>query len=415
MRILHLAHQYPPEYVGGTEQYTQALVSGLAERGHQIAVFYRRSAEGTGLDRRDEGRVQVWIVWSGLLDPTHRFLAAFGDAPISYAFRQALEQTRPDLIHVQHLMGLPVNIVTQIRQAAIPFVLTLHDYWWICANAQLLTNYSQQICGGPQRYLNCARCALARAGHSGLWTTLPLMAALMAWRAHLLRRVLRGASALIAPTEFVRRWYLEHGVPAETISVIPHGIKPPAPKPGRRRGTDGRVRFVYIGGLSWQKGVHIAIEAFNQLDGPVELWLGGDESAEPAYVQQLKQQAHHPGIRFLGRLNRAAVWQTLADADAVLIPSLWYETSSLIAQEALAMGIPILASRLGALEERVYDGVDGLLVPPGDVAAWRAAMQRMVDKPDLDRRRQSNICPVTTLAEHVTQLEFLYTKVLKRN
>ena len=92
-------------------------------------------------------------------------MATFGDATIERLFERALDDFRPDLVHVQHLMGFPVQLLHLLRQRRIPYVVTLHDYWWICANAQLLTNYGQQICDGPRLWLNCGRCALARAGY----------------------------------------------------------------------------------------------------------------------------------------------------------------------------------------------------------------------------------------------------------
>lgn len=414
MRILHLVHQYPPEYVGGTELYTQAVSRALARRDHQVAVFYRRSAEGVGQEKRLEGDVQVWAAWAGSLSPTRRFLATFGDPPIVRAFERVLEETRPDLVHVQHLMGLPAALLRPIRRRGLPFVITLHDYWWVCPNAQLLTNYSQQVCDGPRAHLNCARCVLARAGRSRLWLAIPPLMGLLAWRVRLLRQALRTACRLIAPTKFVRDWCAVHSAPLESLMVIPHGIEYAAPRSSRRREPGGPVRFAYVGGLSWQKGVHIAVEAFGGVRGAGELWIAGDESFDPAYASRLRVQASS-GVRFLGRLTREEVWETLAQVDAVVAPSLWYETFSLTVHEAFAAGVPVIASRLGALAEAVRDGVDGLLVPPGDVDAWRAALQRLVDKPDLLARLQANVRPPVTLEEHLDRLESLYAQLVDWN
>ncbi|MCS7287413.1 MAG: glycosyltransferase, partial [Anaerolineae bacterium] len=120
-----------------------------------------------------------------------------------------------------------------------------------------------------------------------------------------------------------------------------------------------------------------------------------------------------PNVRFLGRLNREEVWNALAQVDVVAVPSLWYETFSLLISEAFAAGLPVLASRLGALAERVRDGVDGLLLPPGDVVAWRAAIQRLIDDPDLLARLRANVRPPMTMEEHVERLEELYSKCLE--
>jgi len=414
VRILHLVHQYLPEHVGGTELYTRWLARALSQQGHQVTIFYRRSAEGIGQEYRTEEGVHVWTAWAGPLSPTRRFLATFGDSRIAPAFERVLEEASPDLVHIQHLMGLPAGLLRPVQQRRLPIVITLHDYWWVCPNAQLLTNYSQHLCDGPRAYLNCARCTLARGGHPRLLIATPPLAGLLAWRNRLLRRILRAADRLIAPTEFVRRWYITHGALLDRVVVIPHGLEGPGQRPPGNRKPDGLVRFAYVGGLSWQKGVHVLVEAFGGIHGPAELWIAGDESSDPAYVAHLRAQAI-PGVRFLGRLTREEVWKTLAQVDAVAIPSLWYETFSFIASESFAAGVPVVASRLGPLADRVHDGVDGMLVPPGDVAAWRAALQRLVDEPHLLARLRANVHPPMTLDEHVDRIEALYVQLVDGN
>lgn len=403
-----------PEHVGGVELYTRWLTRALRQRGHQVTIFHRRSAEGVGEEHRVEDGVQVWAAWSGLLSPTRRFRATFGDPAMVSAFERVLEETNPDLVHIQHLMGLPVALIRSIQRRGLAYVITLWDFWWVCANAQLLTNYSRQVCDGPQAYLNCARCALARVDRSRLWPVLPSLAGLLGWRNRMLRQVMKAAGGLVAPTEFVRRWYATHGAPTERLLVILPGLESAAVVSRPRQRPNGPVRFAYIGGLSWQKGVHTLVEAFSGVSGTAELWIAGDESFDPAYVARLRAQAA-PDVRFLGRLTREEVWETLAQVDVVVVPSLWYETFSFIVSEAFTVGAPVVASCLGPLADRVHDGVDGLLAPPGDVVAWRAALQRLVSEPGLLDRLRANVRPPMTLEEHVNRLESLYAQFVDRN
>lgn len=410
MRILHLVHQYVPEHVGGTELYTQWLAQEQSRRGHEVTVFYRRSAEGAGKKVVTQDGVRAWAEWAGIQSPTRRFLATLGDPAMDRAFERALQETRPELIHVQHLMGLPVSLFYSVKRHAIPFVITFHDFWWVCANAQLLTNYSQRLCDGPRAYLNCAHCALARAGHPQLAPALPGLAGWLAWRNHGLRQVVKAARRLIAPTEFVRAWYAAHGAPTQNLIVVLLGMGAAPvfrqiPKPG------GIVRFAYIGGLSWQKGVHVLVEAFRQVKGTAELWIAGDESFDPSYVARLRALAL-PNVRFLGKLAREQVWETLAQVDAVVVPAIWYETFSFIVSEAFFAGVPVVASRLGPLADRVRDGTDGLLVSPGDTVAWRTALQRLVDEPGLLAHLRAGVHPPVMIAEHAVQTESLYAQVI---
>lgn len=411
MRILHLVHQYLPEHVGGTELYTQWLSQALRHRGHDVSIFYRRSAAGQGLEGRTEEKLQIWAAWAGVSSPTRRFVAGFSDPPLSRAFEQVLAKTRPDIVHVQHLMGQPAALIQAIERRSIPYVITLHDFWWVCANAQLLTNDSQELCDGPQFYLNCARCALARAGQPGLWPLIPVIAGPLFGRNQLLKRIMQGAKRLIAPSEFVRSWYATHGVAAEQLVTIPHGLPltPFNSKPARPGGKP--LRFAYIGGLSWQKGVHIVIEAFKELAGSAELWIAGDETADPGYVADLRAQSS-PHVCFLGALTREEVWRTLAQVDVVVMPSLWYEAFAFVISEAFAAGVPVVASRLGPLVDRVRHEESGLLVPPGDVDAWRKALRRFQQEPDLLPRLRQGIQPVRTIDDHVKDIEALYRDVI---
>ena len=415
MKILHVVHQYLPEHVGGTELYTYWAACGLVKQGHQIAIFHRRFAPGMGLDHThtpDAGK--IWSAWCGDMSANKRFLATFKQNYLSDAFRRVLDDAQPDIVHIQHLLGLPLELINLLQPQNIPYLITLHDFWWVCANAQLLTNYSRKLCDGPQAYINCARCGLARAGRPNLWPAIPLLAAPLAWRNYRLRQVLNVADKIIAPSQFVRNWYVKHGIPSEKIVVIPHGLDSPDLPPNRARQLDRPLRFAYIGGLSWQKGVHVLLDAFNSLGQPAELWIAGDESAEPDYATQLRRLAS-PGVRFLGKLEREEVWQTLYQVDVVVVPSLWYEAFSFIISEAFAAGVPVIASQLGPLAERVHHETDGLLVPPNDAQALQAALLRFIQEPDLLSNLQTGIQPTWTMAEHIAELEALYKTILNEH
>ncbi len=384
MRILHLIHQYPPEYVGGSELHTQGIAKAQAARGHEVAVFTRVPSDGAQMRIRRDGPVRVYAATHGAPSPTGRFLATWGDAEIEAQFAQALAEFAPDVVHIQQMMGQPRALFDRIRAADIPVFITLLDFWWVCANAQLLTNYSQEICDGPDRWINCARCVIARSERSAGWATLPALPPLLGWRSRMLREVMEYATALLAPCPFVRSWYVDHGAPAARTTVVPLGIDEPpsaqgAPLP---RAAGEPLRVLYVGGLAWQKGLHVLLKAAQGVTGPLEVQIAGDLDRESEYGAQLLDLADER-IHFLGRLDRSAVWSAMREAHLIVVPSLWYETYSLLAHEAFAVGRPVFASNLGALADAVNDEVDGLLLSPGDVTAWRNALQRAVDEVEL--------------------------------
>ncbi len=421
MRILHVVHQYPPEHVGGTELYTQALARRQAAAGHQVAVFCPEESRGAANEPTIEDGVRVYRAGGGQRGRLAVFLSLMGSGQLSAAFDAVLAAERPEIVHVQHLMGLPVAIMEKVRVAGIPYVITLHDYWYGCANAQLLTNYDGTICAGPDaRFGNCGRCALARAGIGGPPVAGLLPAPIMARRYRLLREVFAGAARVIASTPFVLRAYDGMGFPTGKARVLPLGIDVTAADVAvAHRARDLRplgepFRIGYVGGLSRQKGVHVLVSAANRLPDDVTCDIYGPADAFPEYVAELRRLATHPGIRFMGPLSRAALWPALGVLDVLVMPTLWYETYALIVHEAFAAGVPVVASRLGVLVDVVREGIDGLLFPPGDVDALTAILQRLMARPEMLAGLRAESPSIVPMDVHAEWIEELYREVLVR-
>ena len=413
MRILHLVHRYPPDNIGGTERYTLELSEQQRASGHYVAVFVPST---TLLSKEKDTMANGIAVYRPFIKKRSArslFAASFTSGSLTRSFEDSLSDFKPDIVHIEHLIGLPLKVIDLLLSFEIPFIVTLHDYWFICANAQLLTNYDQTICAGPDRYLNCARCAVVRSGLPSMQILAPAVAPVMAWRNHVVNKALKKADHLVAPTQFVKSKYLEFFDLAEKITVIPHGIRMPEGEIIRRQNRAGQLNVSYIGGLSWQKGVHILIESMNKMpESDAFLGIYGDTSAFPEYVAKLTQLVRHPGINIGGQIDRSELWSVLSMSDVVVVPSLWFETASLIVQEAFAAMVPVVASRIGALQERVADERDGLLVNPGDVTALHEILLRLYERPDLLRKLQSGIRPVRTVENHAKAIEDLYIEVI---
>lgn len=426
MRILHVVHQYLPEFVGGTELYTQTLAHYQAQQqGHRVAVFHPSQAAPASAavarftHRRAEDSTHVYAVPLGRRTPAQIFFSTFRQPAAEEALAQVLEVERPDLVHVQHLMGLPMAILQQFRAAGLPFVVTLHDYWFPCANAQLITNYDNSVCDGPHWWLNCGRCALARAGLGDRPWLAATAAPLLGARSRLVRRGLEDAAGIIAPTQFVQRTYRELGMPMQKSVVIPHGIEVPdhvlseAREATEKRAGKG-LHIVYVGSLAWQKGLHVLIQAVNRLPQEgVCLSIYGDEDKFPAYVAELKKAAAHPGIHFGGRIARQELWRVLLEeADVAVLPTLWYETSSLMIQEMFAARVPLVASDIGVVPEKIRHGVDGLLFPPGDARALADHLLSLYRDPGALGKLRANIRETRLMEDHVEDIAAVYGRVL---
>ncbi len=407
-----------PEHVGGTELYTQTLARYQVQMGHSAAIFTPSATTPTGTapSAQDEDGVRVYRAGLGAHGRFQVFRNTFSNKQLDGAFTAVLAQEKPDIIHIQHLMGLPPSLIERIQAAAIPYVITLHDYWYGCANAQLIANDSGDICAGPDKtYRNCGRCAIARAGKANLAWLSPMVAPLMRYRNGRLRRIITQAYKVIAPTRFVQTIYQQMGFPDDNFIVIQHGIEVPEEKierilRERPSSPPHTLHIGYIGSIAHQKGIHHLITAVNQLphDG-VKLTLYGGLDAFPEYVAHLRQLIRHPGIQLAGRIARDKIWAAFASFDVVAMPTLWYEASPLTIQEAFAVKTPIVASRIGAMPDKITHGIDGLLVPPGDVDALRAALLSLLENPTLLPQLQSGIKPVYTMTQQARDINIVYT------
>ncbi len=437
MRILHVAHQYPPDRRGGVEVYTQAVARRQAARGHSVGVVHGW-VDAVNVPplvgQVDEAGVTVWAAQAQApRHPLDLFLRSFDNRSFDRAFADLLAEFRPDVVHVQHLKGLSARLIGIARRAGVPAVWTLHDWWAFCGNAQLV-RHTGALCGGPALWLNCADCA---AHHGGVTRSrgqeavalagIPAVAGLFAYRARLLGQALAEANALIAPTPFVRDRFAQQGIDTGRFVVVEHGIDYPAwvaatsgvgagfkPAPKREPAPMGgpRLRVGYLGALAWQKGVDVLVAAFNRLPADAaELLVYGDPRPFPDYARRLTALARHPRIQFRGPYVADDRWDILSGLDLVVIPSVWPETSSLVAQEAFAARRPVIASRVGALRDRVQDGVNGYLVPPGDVDALADVLARLAADPAALAALQSGVTLPRTLDDHVQALEEVYTSI----
>lgn len=411
MRILHIVHQYLPQWVGGVEIYTQGLAHALARGGHPTAIFVREGGLGNLQLTTDSG-VQVYRWQGSTYNETQQWLAAFGDAATQSAFERVLDEFQPEVVHLQHLLGLPISLIATLATRRIPMVMTLHDYSLLCANTKLLTNDTEQTCYGPRAYLNCAQCGFAKAGWSNLRPLAPLIAPVFALRAYFLKVIQRYVKHFIAPTEFVRLMHIQlGGIAANAVQVLDYGIELPSVPLVPLRPI-GALRVAYLGSVARLKGVHLLISAFNHLPEDAELRIAGDLTRQPQYVAELHTLAQHRNITFLGACNPSEV-QTLLDwADILAVPSIWYEVSPLVIHEAWARGRPVMVGEFGSLAHLVQPDVNGVCVrPPHHPLAWAQALQELHDNRAKLKALHAQVRAPKSFLQHVVELERVYSNL----
>ena len=411
MRVLLAVHAFPPRSTAGTEVYTLRLGQALQALGHEVRVLaavHDLGGRHGQVRRRSHAGLDVAEVVSnherGTLEGT------YADDTIAAAAGSVIDAFAPDCVHIQHLLNLAAGVVEQAGRAGARVVMTLHDHWLGCFRDGLRMREDLSLCrtidhavcavcvadspyltpaiqrglagtarrAGLGRYLHRVHDIAPRATGRILATLRAVAPAprglqgALDQRARSLRAAALGIDALVAPTRFVGDRAVEWGVPADRVTVRALGA---VAGPTRGRAEGPRRRMGYIGVIAPHKGVHVLVEAFRRvLDPGIKLDVHGSLSVAPAYVERLRAAAAgDPRVRFHGAFPEGAQARILAGLDLVAVPSVWWENSPLVVLEALAEGVPVVASAIGGLPEIVPDRA-GVLVPPGDADALSAVI-----------------------------------------
>lgn len=449
MRILHIVHGYPPHGHGGAELYAEAVATRLARQwGDQIFVLTREHVESAPEFRiREEFRPGVSLFWiNNTFRTTQRFEDTYVNHRITAQAARVIDRVRPDVAHIHHLTCLSTTIVDALTRRGIPVVLALHDYWLICHRGQLLDR-SLARCDGPGDQ-GCARCIGAEGGGPALFGGSRGLRQFERALPRRLRGAVRGAarrvvagtrsgdggrrlsrqrlehmrerfgqvSIGVAPSSHVRDRFIAAGFVQAPIVVSEYGVA--AGSPTISSDHTGPLRLGYAGALMASKAPHLLADAVAMLPpASVVVDIYGTPApyhGDDSYVRDLDNRLAHTAIRRHGALAHDRMPEALARLDALVFPSIWEETSGIGAREALAAGVPVIASRIGGVPETVRHDVNGLLHEPGDATDLARQIRRLIDEPGLLARLRSACHTPRTLDDDVRATRELYQGMATR-
>lgn len=382
MRVLLVCHGFPPDSIGGVEQHVDGLSQALVQQGHSVHVLTRANGngepQGTRLGLRSGNPTVTGLVyrWEGLHSLRDTYTCPpMADAVAAFLREQHAAGQRFDLVHVHHLIGLSIDSLRVFRAAGLPLVMTVHDYWLPCPRGQMW-RHDEQVCEQltPER---CGPCLQATFPH---WVGADDRETIAAELHAQARAVLALPDALVVPSARAIPAYAALGVDARRFTVVENGVDTPAltqldPPPAG----PGPLRLGYLGTLLPSKGLHVLLAAIQRLPaGLVDLQIHGNAVSyhgDDRYLLRCFQQLR-PGSRvhYHGPYTTTDLPRLLAGIDVLCAPALWHEAFGLTVREALAAARPVLVSRIGGLQDAVRHGDEGLVLPPGDIAAWAAAI-----------------------------------------
>jgi len=334
------------------------------------------------------------------MSPVRAGLRALWSVDTFRALRQQAEAFRPDLIHVHNTFpGLSASVYAAARSANLPIVQTLHNFRLLCTNALLLRDNQP-----------CTRCI----GHSLPWQGILHgcyrgsigLSASVGLQAALHRAAAGGIARYIALSPSSRDFFIEGGLPSDRLTVRPNFTTDPGPAPP----AEGRHGLLFVGRLSPEKGLDTVLSALSGIDSTLSVIGDGPEAA------RLKAMAP-ASVRWLGAQPPERVSQEMHKAALLVFPSLAFETFALVIAEAMAHGLPVLASDRGAMRDIVVPDVTGWLLPPGDRDAWNAALAVRLADPqhlaDVGRSARNRYLETLTPAHVISRQMDIYRSVLE--
>jgi alpha-maltose-1-phosphate synthase len=195
-------------------------------------------------------------------------------------------------------------------------------------------------------------------------------------------QIYEAADAITVPSRFAARSFIESGIPAEKLRVIPYGVRlerftrtgePPA----------DRFQVLFAGSVGLRKGVPYLLEAFAKLRHPAKL-LRVAGAVHPD-IKTVLDRLPRENVEFLGSVKQDVLAKLMSTSHVMVLPSL-EEGLALVQGQALACGCPVLCSTNTGGEDLFTDGVEGFIVPIRDIAALTERMQQLADDPALQAR-----------------------------
>ena len=388
MKILVAHNRRRSSSPGGEDRVVDQEHEALVDAGHDVRRFEYFSDAIADFPLRRKALVPLQLLWNRR---AARDLGA------------AIEAFQPDVVHVQNVFPLlSPSVLQSCQRHRKPCVVTFHNYRQICSNGSFFrTGFVCRDCVGRRLPTPAVRhgCYRDSAG-----ATLPIAVATVAHRQ--LWRSAPSAYVFISDAERLELESLKF--PPSRCFVKPNFTMPVAPKDA----TDELV--VYLGQLSVPKGLRVLMQAWDAYSATrpapgLRLAIAG---SGPLDEEVRAWAASRPSVDVLGLLTRDECTALVRRARALVAPSEWPEPFGLVVAEAMAAGVPPVASAHGSFVEMITDGVDGMLYPPGDVGALARHLQGIESSPnrllELGKAAKKTYEKRFTAAKNVAELEAIY-------
>lgn len=399
MKILLVNTFYYPEVKGGAEYSVKKLAEALQADGNEIVVLAAGKVDkdeiidGIKVLRRkfksiyhSYGKVNksiITMIFHRILDfwnPMNRGIII-----------DIIRKEKPDIIHTNNIYEITPIVWKIAKENGIHTVHTIRDYYLMCFKTNLLKK-DNKICNSPN-----IGCKIYQ---------------------HINRKFTNYIDVLTAPSnmmikEVENRNFFEKAQHTVVYNACEFNRESVAIHCAKKKEKD-TITFIYLGGFHEHKGIDTLLEAFESLENLNArlVFAGKGEKMQKIKEASIKDSR----IRYAGFLNEAEMMELLNKCDVLVCPSLWNEPFGRVVLDAYKSGLPVIASRIGALPEIVQEGKTGILVKPGVSEELKNAMNCFLDDRNFLEECKRNL--LTKLSEfeigkQAKNFEEIYNLILK--
>jgi glycosyltransferase involved in cell wall biosynthesis len=313
------------------------------------------------------------------------------------AFKEIVALFKPDLVHFHCVQRLTASIVRECLELEIPYLVTLHDAWWISPHQFLIDEDGLLRMPSADPFLDVARDPVA-----GVATL---------QRRRQLASLLAGARQVLAVSESFAEVYRRAGI--SPVRAIPNGVPdlPPCPEPD---GARGLLRLGYIGGRTSHKGADLVEAALRRSDFRNLHLLIIDGRVRPG--EEIHTQWGGTAVTIRAPLPQKDIASLYGSLDVLLAPSRWPESFGLVAREAAHFGLWVVASELGAIGEEIVEGQNGFRIGTTDSRDLERILRTMDSTPDRYRQGTARVAGASRSSRaQAADLAALYRGLAREN
>jgi glycosyltransferase involved in cell wall biosynthesis len=360
LKVLIISHGHPDFSIGGAEIAAYNLFRSLQKQKQIERIDFLARTNQTSLS---PGALSMKspneYLWRQDIHDWFMMRTAYPQG-VYESLRAFIRLKRPDAIFVHHYAHMGLEMLRELRRE-LPnafICLTLHEYMAICFNnGQMVKAGNKRLCH-KETPEQCALCFPERSPED-FWL-----------RKHFIQKHFEAANHFVAPSEFLRQRYIAWGIPAEHITVIENGQPKFDVQFDVSSVKTAHNRFGYFGQINPFKGVDVLLQALHVMRPEirrkiqVEIHAANLEQQEGGY-QELVEKLRAPlisegSLRWAGPYEQHELQRRMNKVDWVVVPSIWWENSPMVIQEAFCCRRPVIASGIGGMAEKVRNDVDGL-------------------------------------------------------